>query len=59
LYARKNDERDMAEKIVTLLDDEQTRNNMGQYGRRRVEETLAWEHEAPTLLAAYDLLFQD
>jgi glycosyltransferase involved in cell wall biosynthesis len=58
LYARKNDEQDMARKIVSLLDDEEARERMGQYGRQRVEEVLAWEHEAPKLLQAYELLFR-
>ena len=57
LYANNNDAEDMARKIVSLLDDEEVRVRMGEYGRKRVEETLAWEHEIPKLLAAYDLLF--
>jgi glycosyltransferase involved in cell wall biosynthesis len=58
LYARKNDEKDLAEKIINLLDDESARERMGRFGRRRVEESLSWEHEAPKLLAAYEVLFQ-
>jgi len=57
LYAIKNDERDMAEKIIELLDDEEKRHRMGEYGRKRVEETLSWDHETPNLLRAYDALF--
>lgn len=57
LYARKNDEQDMAVKIIELLDDPEKRLKMGAYGRKRVEEELAWHHEAPKLLQAYDLLF--
>jgi glycosyltransferase involved in cell wall biosynthesis len=56
LYARKNDALDLAEKIVELLDDPVRRAQMGEYGRRRVENELAWPHEAPKLLAAYDAL---
>ena len=26
---------------------------MGEYGRERVEDTLAWHHEQPKLLNAY------
>lgn len=59
LYARKNDERDLAAKIVELLDDEDRRRTMGAYGRKRVEQELSWEHEVPKLLAAYDRLFAD
>jgi glycosyltransferase involved in cell wall biosynthesis len=57
LYAIKNDVQDMARKIVELLDDEERRDEMGKYGRRRVEEVLSWDHEAPKLLRAYETLF--
>jgi hypothetical protein len=30
---------------------------MGKYGRSRVENELAWTHEAPKLLAAYEALW--
>jgi glycosyltransferase involved in cell wall biosynthesis len=57
LYARPNDAIDFADKIVTLLDDPQRRERMGQFGRDRVESRLAWKYEEPKLLAAYDALF--
>lgn len=57
LYASNNDAEDMARKIVSLLDDEEARARMGEYGRKRVEEVLAWNHEIPKLLAAYNQLF--
>ncbi len=57
LYARPNDSRDFAEQIVTLLDDPARRARMGRFGRDRVERQLAWGHEAPKLLAAYEALF--
>ena len=53
LYAQRNDVVDFAEKIVRLLDDEELRRRMGEFGRRRVQEVLSWEHEAPRLLEAY------
>ncbi len=53
LYAEHNNARDMAEKIILLLDDEKRRKTMGEYGRHRVESTLAWQYEAPKLLKAY------
>ncbi len=56
-YARRNDPVDLADKIVALLDDEAARRRMGQVGRERVKSELAWEHEAPRLLAAYAALF--
>lgn len=57
LYARKNDEVDLAEKIVILLDDPVKRKEMGDFGRNRVVQELEWEYEAPKLLAAYETLF--
>jgi glycosyltransferase involved in cell wall biosynthesis len=57
LYAKRNDALDLAAKIVELLDDPLRRAEMGKYGRRRVENELAWIHEAPKLLAAYETLW--
>jgi glycosyltransferase involved in cell wall biosynthesis len=59
LYARRNDAFDLAERIVELLDDPARRRAMGEYGRKRVERELAWQHEAPKLLAAYSTLGRD
>jgi glycosyltransferase involved in cell wall biosynthesis len=55
-YARRNDAYDLAAKIIELLDDPGRRAEMSQYGRSRVEQELAWVHEAPKLLAAYEAL---
>jgi glycosyltransferase involved in cell wall biosynthesis len=57
LYARRNDEVDMAEKIVELLEDPERRRRMGAFGQNRVVNELEWKYEAPKLLAAYDALF--
>jgi glycosyltransferase involved in cell wall biosynthesis len=56
LYAEKNDPIDLATKMLALLDDEALRWRMGEVGRERVRNVLAWEHEVPRLLAAYDAL---
>ena len=53
LYARHNDPVDMAEKILSLLDDADRRLSMGNFGRLRVANELSWDHEVPKLLAAY------
>jgi len=58
LYANKNDAIDLAEKIVQLLDDPQLREEMGNFGRSRVENELEWKFEAPRLLGAYEVLFE-
>jgi glycosyltransferase involved in cell wall biosynthesis len=55
LYARPNDTRDFGDKLCELLDDASLRENMGKAGRARVEADLAWHHQVPRLLAAYDL----
>ena len=57
LYARKNDEVDMAEKILELLDDPERRKEMGEFGRNRVINELEWAYEEPKLLGAYEQLF--
>ena len=56
LYAEQNDETDFANKLIELVDDEERRKTMGEYGRRRVEEELQWSFEAPKLLEAYEAL---
>jgi glycosyltransferase involved in cell wall biosynthesis len=58
LYAKKNDAFDLAAKIVELLDDPVRRAEMGEFGRRRVENELEWRHEAPKLLTAYAALWR-
>jgi glycosyltransferase involved in cell wall biosynthesis len=57
LYAQRNDARDLALKILELLDSAEKRTAMGAFGRRRVQEELAWRYEAPKLLAAYEALW--
>jgi glycosyltransferase involved in cell wall biosynthesis len=57
LYARRNDAADLADKILDLLGDETKCRLMGEAGRRRVIDHLAWPHEAPNLLRAYESLF--
>jgi glycosyltransferase involved in cell wall biosynthesis len=58
LYANNVDPRDFAEKILALLDDPVKRAQMGEFGRKRVQEELAWRYEAPKLLRAYEQVFQ-
>ena len=58
VYAKPNDARDFARRIVELLDDPERRREMGAFGRRRVENDLSWDHEAPKLLALYARLWR-
>ncbi len=53
LYARPNDPVDFAEQILKLLDSESLRRELGEAGRRRIEQNLNWELEKKTLLLAY------
>jgi hypothetical protein len=47
----------MADKLLSLLDDEDRRYSMGRFGRMRVAHELSWDHEVPRLLAAYEAVF--
>ena len=57
LYARPNDDADLAAKILEFLDDGERARRAGDIGRRRVETALAWKHVEPNLIKAYDFLF--
>jgi len=48
---------DFAEKILWLLDHPQERSRMGDFGRSRIENELAWEYSVWNLLAAYERAF--
>jgi glycosyltransferase involved in cell wall biosynthesis len=58
LYADKeNGVIDFAAKILWLLDNSPERKRMGELGRKRVEQELAWEYSVENLLAAYQKAF--
>uniref|UniRef100_A0A832I4Z2 Glycosyltransferase WbuB n=1 Tax=Eiseniibacteriota bacterium TaxID=2212470 RepID=A0A832I4Z2_UNCEI len=56
LYARPNDEADLARQIERLLDDPDLRRRMGDYNRARFLDAMAWEHNRGALLRAYEAL---
>ena len=56
VYAKRNCAIDLGDKILGLLDDPESRAAMGKIGRRRIETVLAWEHQAPVFLSAYEAL---
>ena len=58
LYARNTDTADFGNKVLELIDDPDRRREMGMYGRKRLRDELAWNHEEPKLIAAYDALFK-
>ncbi len=53
VYVKPNDLRAYAEAIVELADDQSVRAWAGKLGRARVEEELAWSHQAGAYLAVY------
>lgn len=55
LYA--NDIADFASKIEILLDDEELRIKMGNYGYDRVIRELSWDHESEKLVKFYERVF--
>jgi glycosyltransferase involved in cell wall biosynthesis len=58
LYADKEDAvNDFADKILSLLGNPAEGRRMGQFGRRRVEEEIAWKYSVQNLLAAYQKAF--
>jgi len=48
---------DFAKNILWLIDRPDERKRMGDFGRRRVEEALAWKYSVQGLLAAYARAF--
>jgi glycosyltransferase involved in cell wall biosynthesis len=55
LYANRQDQvSDFSAKILCLLDNQEERRRMGEFGRKRVENELAWKYSVPNLLAAYE-----
>ena len=56
LYAKCNDPRDLAHKIVYLLDRPELRREMGEFGRKRVLCDLHWGVEAPKYLYIFERL---
>lgn len=57
LYANRNDARDLAEKILSLIDDPARRAEMSAIGRDRILNQLSWDHTSRALLKAYDDYF--
>lgn len=54
LYATPNDEQDLADKILHLLDHPEERSDLGDRAAERVRAKLAWRHQVPNLLEAYE-----
>ena len=56
VYVKPNRVHDYATAIAALIDDEPKRSRMGRLGRARVEEELAWSHQAARYLSVYQKL---
>ena len=53
-FAAEHTPASLAETIIDVLDDDDRRADMGEFGMRRLEEELAWQHSIGPLLAAYE-----
>lgn len=53
LYARRDDAEDFAQKVMTLLDSQELRAQLGARARKRIEQELNWGNEKRSLLEAY------
>ena len=57
LYAKPNDPIDLADKIISLLEDPEKRKIMGELGQKRILNNLRWKHTSKALLLGYEKLF--
>ena len=58
LYAINTSPKDFAEKIIWLLDNPSIRNEMGEYGYKRVLNELSWEFESKKLIEFYKIILK-
>jgi glycosyltransferase involved in cell wall biosynthesis len=59
VYVKRNSVREFADAVIELLDNPARREMMGSKGRRRIEETLGWEHQKINLKKAYGRVFRE
>ena len=55
-YASPNEVADLARLLIELIDDEPRRRTMGEMGRARVVESLAWELQRADYVCVFDAL---
>lgn len=53
VYATPNDPAEFGDAIIELLDDPGRREQMGKYGKQRVSDVLAWEHQVGNYVEVY------
>jgi glycosyltransferase involved in cell wall biosynthesis len=58
LYAVPNDPIDFAHQIDKLLNSRELRQQLGECGRKQIEEKLNWDAEKVSLIRAYDTALQ-
>ena len=58
LYAKKGNTIDFGDKILTLLNNEDLRNKMGNFGYKRIQDKLDWKYSIPNLRKAYRNVLQ-
>jgi glycosyltransferase involved in cell wall biosynthesis len=58
LYAVPNDPVDFANQVSKLLNCKELREQLGEHGRKRIEERLNWEVEKTSLIRAYNTALQ-
>ena len=58
LYAKPNDPIDFANQVNRLLNSAELRRQLGECGRKRIEEGMNWEVEKISLLQAYNMALQ-
>jgi glycosyltransferase involved in cell wall biosynthesis len=56
VYVRPNDVAAYGEANVELMDDEPRRQRLAKIGRQRVEDELAWRHQAAAYVSVYERL---
>ena len=54
VYAENGNARDLAAKLLELIDDPERRSRLGEAARRRVHDGLTWPDQVPTLLTAVE-----
>lgn len=58
LYAKNTYPEDFANKIMWLLDNPEARNEMGEFGYKRVINHLSWDFESKKLVAFYNKILK-
>lgn len=58
LYADNTSTEDFAHKILWLINHEEERDRMGEYGYKRIINELSWNHESKNLINLYKKAFE-